>query len=162
MHRTLFSRLAIMAIVTITGGVFLLGHASAWADSHDSHEVCSNQTLHGKYGTLIQGTLVLPGASLLNGMGLPLRGLSVAEFDGNGNLTQVDHIVVNGVPPRVDWTPGTGFYQVNPDCTGSAEINSPSSPNGPVKLHFVVVNYGREIDQVVDTNAVTAIAKKIE
>lgn len=161
MNRKLFSRLPIMAVATIATGAFLLGHATAWADGDDRPETCSNRTLHGKYGALIQGTIALPGGSLVNGMGLPIRGLSLAEFDGDGHLTQVDHVVDNGVPPTVEWAPGTGIYQVNPDCTGSAEINSSSSPF-PIKLHFVIVNHGREIDQVVDANAVTAVARKLE
>ena len=70
----------------------------------------------------------------------------MARFDGKGNITQVDHIVLNGIPPKIEWTPGTGTYTVNPDCTGSAVINSPSG-QGPVNLHFVVVNNGKQINQ---------------
>lgn len=47
------------------------------------------------------------------------------------------------------------------DCTGSAVIHSQSNPD-PVNLHFVVVNDGNEIHQVVDANAVTAVGIKVK
>jgi hypothetical protein len=83
------------------------------------------------------------------------------HFDGQGNSSQVDHIVVNGMPPTTEWTPGSGTYTINPDCTGTEVINSPSSPTGPLNLHFVVVREGKEIHEVVDGNAVTAIGIKV-
>ena len=103
---------------------------------------CSNRTLFGNHGSQIDGTIL--------GANLPIHGLAMAHFDGKGNLTQVDHIVVNGIPPTTEWSSGTGTYTVNPDCTGSV-INS-SSGQGPINLHFVVVKHGTEIDQVVDAN----------
>lgn len=133
----------------------------AWAQAEDEG-ACSDRTLRGDYGFTVEGTLALPGGTLLNGAGLPLRGLALAHYDGKGNLTQVDHIVVNGMPPPVAWTPGTGTYRVNPDCTGVETIYSASSATGPVHLHFVVVRNGKEIHQVVDANAVTAIGIKVE
>jgi len=85
----------------------------------------------------------------------------MAHFDGKGNITQVDHIVTNGLPPAQEWTPGTGTYTVNPDCTGAAVINSGSTPF-PLNLHFVVVRQGKEIRQVVDANAVTAVGIRVQ
>ena len=115
---------------------------------------CSNRTLHGDYGTAVEGFVV--------GANLPIRGIVMAHFDGKGNLTQVDHIVLNGMPPALEWTPGSGTYTVNADCTGSAVIHTASSESGVVNLHFVVVRQGREIHQVVDENAATAIAVRVE
>ena len=74
----------------------------------------------------------------------------------------MDHIVFNGVPPTQEWTPGSGTYTVNPNCTGSAVINVPGNPLSPINLHFVVVKQGKEIHQVVDANAVTAVGNKVE
>ena len=125
---------------------------TARADNEDA-KVCTDKTLQGDYGSQIEGTILGPN--------LPFRGLAMAHFDGKGNITQVDHIVFNGIPPAIEWTPGTGTYSVNPDCTGSAVINSPSG-QGPVNLHFVVVNHGKQINQVVDANAVTAVAYRVE
>jgi hypothetical protein len=113
---------------------------------------CSNRTLHGTYGFAIEGTILGPD--------LVFRGLALQHYDGHGNITQVDHIVNGGVPPTQDWTPGTGTYSVNPDCTGEAVINSPSNPF-PILLHFLVVDNGNEIRQVVDANAVAAVGIKV-
>jgi hypothetical protein len=113
---------------------------------------CSNRTLFGNYGFKIEGTILGPN--------FQIRGLALQHYDGRGNIKQVDHIVTEGMPPADEWTPGTGTYTVNPDCTGSAVINSPSNP-APIALHFVIVNNGNEIRQVVDSNAVVAIGKKV-
>ena len=95
-------------------------------------------------------------------MALPIRGVALTHFDGAGTLTQVDHVVTNGMPPPVEWTSGSGPYTVNPNCTGTATINVPGNPLSPVKLHFVVVKQGKEIRTVVDANAVSSIGIKVE
>ena len=82
------------------------------------------------------------------------------HYDGKGNITQVDHVVVGGFPPAQEWQPGTGTYSVNPDCTGTAVLHTPENPD--VNLHFVVVKRGTEIHQVVDGDAVTATGIKVE
>jgi hypothetical protein len=110
---------------------------------------CSNRTLSGNYGFTLEGTF-LPAT--------PVRGVVMQHYDGNGQITQVDHLVVYGVPPAQEWTPGTGTYAVNPDCTGAAVL---TTPEGTVNLHFVVVNNGKQINQVVDANAVTAVGIKV-
>ncbi len=116
---------------------------------------CSNQTLQGDYGFAIEGQL-LPGGFIVG----PLRGVAMTHFDGEGNLSQVDHVVVNGTPPRIQWSPGSGTYTVNPDCTGTAQINENGRP--PVLLSLVVVRQGREIHTVVDNpnRAVTSVGIK--
>ena len=85
----------------------------------------------------------------------------MAHYDGRGNFTQVDHVVVGFAPTAEDWTPGTGTYSVNPDCTGTAVLNAPENPI-PVLIHFLITKHGTEIRQVVDVNAVTAIGEKVE
>ena len=115
---------------------------------------CSNRTLFGDYGLTVEAMLLGPN--------LPLRAVVMQHYDGKGALTQVDHVVVNGMPPTVEWTEGSGTYTVNPNCTGSAVINIPGNPLSPVNLHFAVVNQGREIHQVVDANTVTAVGTKVD
>jgi len=149
-------RMSMVSIPVIAVCGLLLAASSvgptARADSQDTI-ACTDRTLQGDYGSRIEGTILGPN--------LPFRGLAMAHFDGKGNITQVDHIVFNGIPPAIEWTPGTGTYSVNPDCTGAAVINSPSA-QGPVNLHFVAVNHGKQINQVVDANAVTAVAYRVE
>src|SRR4051812_42227052 len=108
--------------------------------------------MKGTWGSTIEGTILGPN--------LQFRGLALGYFDGNGHMTQVDYIVFDGTPPAQEWTPGSGTYTVNPNCTGSVLINSPSNPV-PVPVHFIIVENGRKFIQVVDANAVTAIAYRI-
>ena len=124
--------------------------------TEDEAGPCSNQTLRGDYGFAIEGQL-LPGGFIVG----PIRGVAMTHFDGEGNLSQLDHTVVNGTPPPIQWTPGSGTYTVNPDCTGTAEINVQNG-RPPVLLSLVVVRHGREIRTVVDNpfRAVTSIGIK--
>ena len=119
----------------------LLGSgASATAEAQDGP--CSNRTLHGDYGSAVEG-LILPAP----GIALPIRGVVMTHYDGEGNFTQVDHIVFNGFPPPTAWNPGTGTYHVNADCTGTAHIVQ--STGGFINLAIVVVKQGKEVHAVV-------------
>jgi hypothetical protein len=108
---------------------------------------CSNRTLSGDYGTLIEGTLLAPN--------WPLRTLAMIHFDGRGNMTSVDHVVLNGIPPEEEWRPNSGTYVVNPDCTAAAVFS------GPIPVHFVVVKNGKEFRGVVDGNAITLHGSRV-
>jgi len=137
----------------------LVSSTSARAESEDG--ACSNRTLRGDYGSTVEG-LALPAP----GVALPVRGVVMAHYDGDGNFTQVDHIVINGIPPTLEWTPGTGTYHVNADCTGTAHIVV--STGGFVNVAFVVVRKGKEIHAVVTApfngpaRTVTALSIKVE
>jgi len=120
------------------------------AISNSSDRRCSNRTLNGSYGFLLEGTDLASG--------LPFRGVVMQTYDGKGGITQVDHVVFAGSPPPVEWAPGTGSYTVNPDCTGAAVLHTFT---GDVPLHFVVVDNGKQINQVVDANAVTAVGNRV-
>jgi hypothetical protein len=150
MRRKLFARL-MLTVTPMIVCCLLTSGASAAAQS--DVRSCSNHTLFGDYGFVLEGTILGPG--------LTLRGVVMQHYDGKGNLTQVDHVVTNGFPPPQEWTPGTGTYTVNPDCTGVAVINVPGNPNSPINLHFVVVRQGKVIHQVVDANAVTAVGTRV-
>ncbi len=90
--------------------------AQSEATSDDRHCSCSNRTLSGDYGSTAQGVL-LPNPGLPPE--LPFTSVGVTHFDGKGNFTGMEHTVVNGTPQPlgVDWTPNSGTYTVNPDCT---------------------------------------------
>ena len=137
-------------------------NSTAWAaqsnkksNERDEGKACSNQTLHGDYGLTIE-SLLIPGP------GTQVRGVVMQSFDGNGHFTQVDHVVVDGTPPPLAWTPGTGTYTVNPDCTGKATISVPSSPHSPFVVYFVLVDHGREMRQVVDGSIAIATGRRVK
>jgi hypothetical protein len=146
------ARILTVCFVLASGALALA--QSNYSGGSRVHKVCSNRTLFGDYGTKLGGTILGPN--------LPLRTLIMAHFDGEGNITEVDHVVLNGMPPapEEEWRPSSGTYTVNPDCTGSAAITIPGNP--PINYHFVVVKHGREILEVVDGNAISGVAHRVE
>ena len=145
---------AVTPIVMVCG--LLASSTSAMAESHERR--CSNRTLFGDYGSVSEGVL-------LNIPGLPpetqFRALTMTHFDGKGNLSWVEHTVINGTLLAPGWTPATGTYSVNPDCTGIAVVSTPNSPV-PLNLGFVVIKQGRELHTVLDTDAILGDFVKVD
>ena len=141
-------------LVTILCGCGLLASGgSAMAESDDG---CSSQTLLGDYGFVAEGVLLpAPGVSLT------FRSVGMAHFDGKGNLTWTEHTVINGTPQQLGWTEARGSYSVNPNCTGTAVVNTPNSPV-PLNLSFVVVRHGKEVHTVLDSNAIASVFIKVD
>jgi hypothetical protein len=104
---------------------------------------CSNATLSGEYGFTITGQILAgPAAG-------PAVGVSMIFYDGQGNLTQIDHLVVNGNQPAVQWRNSTGTYTLNADCTGTQEVDF--TDGSPTRhLSIVVVRRGKEIRGVLN------------
>jgi hypothetical protein len=151
-----------IACAVLGAGSLAWAQTENWAHAEEEG-ACSNRTLKGDYGFAIEGViLAIPGVMLPPGTALPLRGVAMTHFDGKGNLTQVDHVLVNGMPPAVEWTSGSGTYTINPNCTGTAVINVPGNSLSPLKLHLVVVKGGKEIHTVVEANSVTSVGLRVE
>jgi hypothetical protein len=81
----------------------------------------------------------------------------MTHFDGQGNLTWVEQTMINGTLPQPGWTQASGSYTENPNCTGTAVVNTP-----PLNLDFVVVRYGKEIHTVLDSTAIAIVFTKVE
>jgi len=155
MRKKLISRFAApLAII----GAFLVSSAFARAESDDG--ACSNRTLQGDYGFAVEG-LILPAP----GVSVPVRGIHMTHFDGKGNLTHVDSILVNGIAVT-DWTPVTGTYHVDANCTGTILLHP--SNGGFVNLRIVLVRNGKEVHAVVwppfdgPARTVTSVGIKVE
>jgi hypothetical protein len=154
MQKKSVSRILMVATpVMIVYGLFA-SCETARAQSEDG--ACSNRTLKGDYGFKIDGQLL---AGPLTGL---VRGLAMTSFDGQGNMSQVDFVTLNGTPLFKDWRPsGKGTYKINANCTGMATIiytdGSPST-----ELRLVVVRSGKEIHTVVVGNAVGSIGIKVD
>jgi hypothetical protein len=117
------------------------------------HERCTNRSLQGDFATMVEGYF-LAGPDQV-----PLRTVALTYFDGRGNVTQVDHAVANGMTPPVEWTPATGTYSVNPDCTGESELNIPGNPASPLSIRFVIADDGNLLLSVLSEPG-TAITSK--
>jgi len=167
MQKNSFLRISVLTIpIVLVCGLFgFILSAKSQSDfasrfsiqNQSSQARCSVRTIEGNYAFTVEGMLLLP-----QGVTLTVRGVSLARYDGRGNMTQIDHVVDNGMAPPEEWTPGSGTYVVNPDCTGTQSIDIPGNPASPIKLHFIVDKGGKEIRQVVDNNAVTAIGSRVD
>lgn len=113
-----------------------------------AHAACSNNTLHGKYVFNLSGQILAPPVSVG-----PVNGVALTTFFGDGNLSQVDHVVHSGALPAEEWRPADGTYSINPDCTGWMTISPKpliSTDASPVlKLYIVITEDGRLIRTVV-------------
>lgn len=115
---------------------------------------CSLANLSGNYGFTITGQILSgPSAGLV-------AGIALTTYDGNGGLTQVDHVVHNGQAPTEEWRSATGFYTLNSNCTGTMQlIFSDGSPN--LNLHIVVDQLLGQIRTVVDGDvAITSVGSR--
>ena len=159
MTRMLVSRYSIATVFILAALVALTPAARA-----DSDGPCSNQTLRGDYGFAIEGTFFAPQPPNLPPQPpttvAQFRGVALTSFDGKGKLTQVDHYVVNGAPPAIEWQASTGTYTVNSNCTGRLTLVVPQQ--GVFELYFVVVRSGKEIRSVVNANLVSSVGVKID
>lgn len=120
----------------------------SYAQSQDENPACNNRLIAGHYGFTIEGTkLVGPGPT-----GSQV-GVAMTRFDGQGNLSQIDTVTIGGITVAdFTHTPATGKYTVNPDCTGTFNLDF-TDGRPPVTVSFVVVENGAEIDTVVTSAA---------
>lgn len=128
---------AIMIFVALVGGGAANAQSTSWA--------CKNELIRGVYGFTIEG-------AKLGGPGPvgPQVGVAITEFDGAGNLTQLDAVTIDGVEVSDFTHPvATGTYTVNNNCTGTFTINF-TDGRPTVTTYFVVVENGTEIDTVVE------------
>jgi hypothetical protein len=130
------------------------GQFSEWQQTDGrQRERCTNRSLQGNFATMVEGYFLAGAAQV------PLRSVALTHFDGRGNVSQVDHAVVDGMTPPVDWAPATGTYQVNPDCTGQSELNIPGNPLSPLSIRFVIADDGNLLLSVLSEPG-TAITSK--
>ena len=160
MQRKSLAGILIAAIPVVCGvlgaGVLVVAQQNGSAAPDAQFRLCSKRTLAGNYGSSSEGVL-LPAP----GLSLEFRGLTITRFDGRGNLTWIEHTVINGEPVHPGWTSASGTYTVAADCTGTMVINTPNSP-APLNLVFVVVKGGRELRAVLEAHAILSVFTKVD
>ncbi len=135
MKKLLASAVALL-LLTLGSSGLVYAQSNSWA--------CNNRLIKGVYGFTLEG-------AKLGGPGPvgPQVGVAMTQFDGEGNLTQIDTVTISGiVVADFTHTPATGTYTVNSDCTGTFTLNF-TDGRPPVGVNFVVVDSGSEIDAVV-------------
>lgn len=115
---------------------------------------CSTATIKGVFARTDNGWVIGQ-----NGAAMPLTGISVMTFDGNGKWTSTGYGKLNGTPSE---STSSGTYTVNPDCTGSYEPDV-APPGRTGKANLVVVLEGKE-NQILPMDTGSSIlcnAKKV-
>ena len=150
----------------VSAGLLLLvagiqGSGPGSGDSQNTVFQCSNATIHGTYGIHLQGTGPVPPP--LGGGIQTLIGVVTRTYDGMGNFSQIDNVhgSVTGIVPN---RPGSGTYQVNPDCTFSTQfVPGPGAPM--IEERGVIVNLGNETHSITASPLslmVSAHSKRID
>jgi hypothetical protein len=150
MYKNWIPKFPMVATSALLMGCCVLFATSAVAAS------CGDRTLQGNYGFHAEGTLS-PAPNIT----LTFRAVGMTHFDGDGHATWVEHTVIGGVSVAPGFTPASGTYTVNSDCTGTAVINTPDSPV-PLHLSFIVVNGGKDVHSVLATDAVSTEFTKVD
>src|SRR4029450_6544872 len=150
------SRVLLAATPMVVGGMLASG-SSALAQSNNGP--CSNATLSGDYAGRFAGRILATAVDPER----QVTGVTLTHFEGTGSFTSVEHVVFSGFPPPPggEWTPATGTYTVNEDCTGSSVTHSANTPPEGLPQHFVVVDNGNKIQSVGDFGAFASIASKV-
>jgi hypothetical protein len=128
----------------------LVASSGAMAGSRE----CTDSTIKGSYAFTIHGQILMPGGPLL------VDGIAKTTFDGNGELTQVSAVAINGNIPLI-WSPSSGTYTVNSDCTGTMTLVSTGQPT--LHLAILVSQSGNHIHTVITDRgfAATSDAERI-
>ena len=144
--RVSLSRLPVIALGLL---VVLTSTARAYDPRSEGHhhKPCTIATLNGSYGYYRTGPIL--------GDGGQLAAVGIFTYDGNGGTVGSETVNRNG---EVSFDQGgTGFYLVNPDCTGSL-LNE----DGEEYSRLVIMNGGATIYLVSENNPVYVVATRID
>ena len=136
--------LAIGAVATLALGLAPIAKAEP--------KECSVATLEGSFVRRDVGFVISPNGAL------PLAGVHLVTFDGNGAFTSTGSASLNGT---LSESTATGTYTVNADCTGTYTSLSSTGRSGTA--FFVIANNGNEI-HILPTNpgaSITCVARKV-
>jgi hypothetical protein len=137
---------------TLAAAIALLALSDVARAQSSDNDGCTNATLKGDYAFAVTGWTLSPGP-----LWVPNFVVGIGRFDGRGGFTQVDY-PADGLRTSnlTDFRMGqTGSYTVNPDCTGSQEINlnvpgvPPGTSRGLIENMFVISGGSRSIHGVV-------------
>jgi hypothetical protein len=126
---TITKTLAIAAVLALGLGIAPMAKAES--------KGCSNATLKGTYAHRASGFETAPPA-----LAGPIVGVGTDTFDGNGGVTSVATLSVNG---NIIPLTATGTYNVNSDCTGTYTIQG---GGGITRLVFVIIDNGSDIQAI--------------
>jgi hypothetical protein len=146
MRSTIAKTFTIAAVTALTLGL------APTASAHDKG--CSNATLKGTFAEKDTGFITNPPPATAS----LFAGVVLETFDGNGKIRATGVASLDGnVAPETE----KGTYKVNPDCTGTYEVQI--SPGGfKAHAYFVIDDGGNELQIIVTDpgTVITCIARK--
>ena len=146
------------ASIAIATGILVISGGGSIGPGHSATAQgvgyqCTDATIRGTYGIQMQGTQPVPPPQ--GGGTQTLIGVVVRTYHGDGTFSQVDNIkgsVTGIVPDR----PGSGTYQVNPDCSGVTLFQP--GPGITIEERMVIVDRGNEIRSIVGNPLVVMVS----
>jgi hypothetical protein len=160
-RRAIHLALAATVAVTLAAGAShgVTAQNAQLTEEKGHRRECSNATLRGDYGRLSSGIRPAPANPALTES---FVGTGLRTYDGQGGFTEVSSSHGQISPPNRD-TPGTGTYEVNPDCTGKSMVFIPGAPF-PIETSFVIVDHGDEVKHAVmspQPQIVTSVERRV-
>jgi hypothetical protein len=148
---TAYGLLSLVGTVSLLSGTF----SSAWADV-----ACTNASFSGSYAFSEQGTVVLAP----NSPSVPMVAVGILNADGEGKATVTATGSFNGVIAPFVVT--SGSYTINPDCSGTMEMNPittlPDGSKVQSKVSLAVIIAGPEVRYLSTTSGETLIGTMIK
>lgn len=97
-----------------TLGVMVFGRGAGPPAYAQGATSCSNATLNGSYGALVQSQVLAGADGTPLDMPLPRAAFNLLVTDGAGNIIRSG---TNNTGGTISENPGVGTYSVSPDCT---------------------------------------------
>jgi hypothetical protein len=150
-------------ITSLVGAVIIggaLDSASKDTVAQGSAFECTDRSVAGTYGAQVQGTRPVPGNPAA---GIEsFNGVVIRTYDGAGGFTQIDNVkgaIAGIVPDR----PGSGTYEVRPNCTMVAQLQP--APGVLIEERLVILHDGSELRSMTASPLAimaTAVHKRID
>ncbi len=150
-HSSITKTFAIGVVAALALGLAPL----AKAEDNTLGKTCSAETIKGAFARRDTGFVIAP-----NSAPMPLAGVSLMTFDGNGRWTASGYGSLNG--NQFPAATSTGTYTVNADCTGHYEPDvAPQGRTGGA--FFVIVDGGNgfQILPLGETAAIICVARRV-
>jgi hypothetical protein len=94
--------------------VGLLTVKPGYAEEKEHEPMCSNKTIKGEYGFSYSGEILGYG---------PIVGVAMFSFDGHGNMSLLDHTLINGLPQSAPFARfSSGTYTVKEIAPASSLV----------------------------------------
>lgn len=141
-----FAVLAIFAVIVFNSVTATIAQKDTAKDDGFGGR-CSLRMLEGNYGYSFSGTFLVSPTTPV-----PLASVGRMTFDGRGNISGND---TNSFGGSVSSYPTTGTYTVEPNCTGTLNVNLPDG--FVITNNISIVDNGDEIF-LIQTNPGTIIS----